>query len=222
MKFAKRVQRAGWGVLVAGLLAFTGSAAAQEPYPQFPRNVDDVGQRVVEPLQTSLHIDSTKADQFKVPRFQVEFHNAGENDLVLSLGTMSPEGRQYPTSISLILHNAQGESQRLELKSSVEEGTAGNKTLLLPLPAGASFSLPIDLENYWAAASKQSVYDLKPGAYSLEAEFVGLVETSDLAQLIRPGLRQVTFDRVIGMDPLTHISNKVQFEVAKPPLTKQD
>lgn len=207
MKFAKRVRRAGWGVFVVGLLAFAGSAAAQERYPQLPENG-------VEPLQTSLHIDNTEAGQFKVPRFRAEFHNAGENDLVLNLGTMSPDGRQYPTSISLILHNAQGESQRLELKSSRQDGATGNTELLLPLPAGARFSLPVDLENYWAPVSKQSAYDLKPGEYSLEAEFVGLVETSDLAQLIRPGLRQVTFDRVIGMDPLTHVSNKVQFEVA--------
>jgi hypothetical protein len=46
--------------------------------------------------------------------------------------------------------------------------------LIVPLPVGSTFSIPVDLEKYWAAASKEFEYKLKPGTYFLEAQFSGI------------------------------------------------
>jgi hypothetical protein len=87
-----------------------------------------------------------------------------------NLGIMSRDGeQQYPTAVSLILVDARGESQLFELKSPLQVSDAGRETLYLPLPVGATFSVPVDVDDYWAPTSKD--YTLKPGTYSLAAQF---------------------------------------------------
>jgi hypothetical protein len=45
--------------------------------------------------------------------------------------------------------------------------------LFLPLPAGATFSFPVDLDDYWAPTSKDfDASRLKPGTYWLAAQFI--------------------------------------------------
>jgi hypothetical protein len=126
-----------------------------------------------------IYVDQAEADQSRVPTFRVELRNVGETDLLLNLGIMTHNGeRQYPTAVSLILANSQGESQRLELKGFRQVSGSANETLFPPLPAGAAFSLPVDLDSYWSAASKEFDRSLKPGSYSLVAQFNGSIETN--------------------------------------------
>ena len=89
----------------------------------------------------------------------------------------------------------------------------------LPVPVGATFSFPVDLHNYWAASPKEFEDKLKPGTYSLEAQFIGFIGTDHRLPLA--GVRgqvlllQASFDMVnpkIGGLPT---SNKLQFEVPR-------
>lgn len=130
-------------------------------------------------LQMRLFVDRAETGQFRIPRFRVELRNVGDTDRLLDLGTMTPDGaRQYPTAVSLILSDAQGKTQRLELRAPRQENSAARKTFLLPLPAGAAFSFLVDLRNYWTIASKQFDPALKPGTYSLMAQLNAFAETS--------------------------------------------
>jgi hypothetical protein len=89
-------------------------------------------------------------------KFRVELRNGRQHDLLLNLGIMNRNGgHQYPNAISLILEDAQGQPQRLELKKSFQVSDARKAGLFLPLPVGATFSFPVDLDNYWAPNTLQ-------------------------------------------------------------------
>jgi hypothetical protein len=118
----------------------------------------------------TIYVDHVDGAQSPVPKFRVELRNAGGNDLILDLGMVL--ARQYPNFVVLTLTDAQGKSRRFDLREpGVIIGIV--RPLAVPLPAGSTFSIPVNLDKYWAAASMEFDYKLKPGAYSIEAQFTG-------------------------------------------------
>lgn len=179
MLSSNRVQRTF--LTAAALLSIGGLSLAQKP------NSRDWGS-ATNGLQMRISVDSSAIEQSKVPKFRVELRNVGEKDLLLNLGTKSLDGRhQYLTAVSLILEDEQGELQWLELKRSVPVGDPGTETLSLPLPVGAVFSFPADLDDYRLATSKESAAQkLEPGTYLIAAHLNGFIR-----EFIRPGLDPV-------------------------------
>ncbi len=124
-------------------------------------------------LQITVYLDDAQGGRSGPPKFRVEFRNAGENDLILNLGVALANGRkQYPNAVFLILTDAQGRSRRLDLR---EPGLIAGRVdpLIVPLPVGSTFSLPVDLDKYWPWASREFDYKLRPGNYSLAAQYIG-------------------------------------------------
>jgi hypothetical protein len=78
--------------------------------------------------------------------------------------------------------------------------------LIVPIPVGAAFSIPLDLDQYWPAASKEFDYHLKPGSYSLEAQFTGRGVSQQEANLDVKGSALMSYWRG------TVTSNRLQFE----------
>lgn len=152
-------------------------------------------------LQLSIVRDSSERRAGGPPMFRVELQNTGKDDLVLSLGMMLGNGRkQYPSAITLIIADSAGKSRIFDLRGPAF--VAGRvDPFILPLPIGAKYSLPIDLNNYWSAASKEFDYKLR-GAYTIEAKFTGeKVPASQDALLAPYWIGKVT-------------SNQLSFEVA--------
>src|SRR5262249_22021599 len=124
----------------------------------------------------------------KAPRFRVELRSTGEDDQILNLGIMLANGRkQYPNAIVLIVTDAQGNSRRLELRG---RGVIAGRMdpLIVPLPAGSSYYLPVDLDKYWAVASRELEYKLDPGKYSIVAQFTGTAVSTKSANLDVKGI----------------------------------
>jgi hypothetical protein len=123
-------------------------------------------------LQLSIVRDSPQIPAVGPPKFRVELRNKGKDDLILNLGIMLANGRkQYPNAIVLILTDSEGKARVFDLREPFY--VAGRlDPLVLPFPTGATFSLRIDLDNYWSAASKEFEYKLR-GSYSIEAKFTG-------------------------------------------------
>ena len=223
MRMSTKVWKPTVPLFAAILLA--GPLFAQQPAQQVLFGQSIPG------LQMRLFVDRVETGQSKIPRFRVELHNVGDAGLLLDLGTMTPDGaRQYPTAVSLILSDAQGETQRLELREPRQPNDAGKKKFLLPLPAGAAFSFLVDVHNYWTIASKQFDLSLRPGTYSLVAQFNAFAETNLREPLsaqgymplagtfyvvyLQPnGVPGATFDIVYSQPNGIPTSNKVQFEV---------
>jgi len=139
---------------------------------------------VVSGLQMRINLDQAESMQVKTPKFRVELRNAEGSDLTLNLGIMLDNGRkQYPTAIFLNLTDTQGKSRRLDL---IEPASVAGRLdpFVLSLPVGATFSMPVDLDKYFAAASKEYDYKPTPGTYSLEAQFTGRGVPRDIDLLL--------------------------------------
>lgn len=158
-------------------------------------------------LQMTIYLDQQESVKSKAPKFRVELRDAGETDLVLNLGFMLANGKkQYPNAIILNLTDAQGTSRRLDLKGA---GFVAGRLdpFIVPVPVGATFSISVDLDNYWAAASKEFEYKPKPGIYSLDAEFTGRGVSQQQANLDVKGIALMPY--WTG----TVTSNQLRFEV---------
>ena len=169
MKLPKTVHKNLFVVLVASLLMLGGLSAALKP------SVKTWG-KAVSGLQMTIYLDHAEGAPSKAPKFRVELRNAGQNDLVVNLGMMLANGkRQYPNAVALTLTDAQGKSRRLDLREPAM--IAGRvDPFVVPIPVDATFSIPVNLDAYWPAASKEGFdYKLKPGNYSLEAQFIILI-----------------------------------------------
>ena len=216
MRSSNKVQRSF--LTAAALLLMGGLSLAQEP------NSGNWGS-AVNGLQMRISVDSSAIEQSKVPKFRVELRNVGEKDLLLNLGTKSLDGRhQYLTAVSLILEDEQGELQWLELKRSVPVGDPGTETLSLPLPVGAVFSFPADLDDYRLATSKESAAQkLKPGTYLIAAHLKGFIPRVVLVaepgvgvpvRFVEPGLlsRFDTVNPETGLGPAP-VSKALRIEI---------
>jgi hypothetical protein len=155
-------------------------------------------------LQITLSPEQAEAGQSKVPKFRVEFRNVGEDDLVLNVGLTLANGRkQYPNAVMLRLKDSQGESRLLNLREPAL--VAGRlDPLVVVLPVGSAFSIPVDIDKYWAG-----IFDhkLKPGTYSLEAQFTG--------RRVTPTTRDTQGIALMPYWEGTVTSNQLRFEVPR-------
>jgi hypothetical protein len=104
-------------------------------------------------------------------RFQVQLRNPTDHDLMLDIGTVLGSV-QVPRRIQLFLTGKDGRTLQVEpLRGNA--GIIGGRVdpMLLPLPAGASYSFPVDLKNYFAPEAHIWQLMLPSGHYKLKAEY---------------------------------------------------
>jgi hypothetical protein len=196
MVLPKRVYETLWGVLFASLLFQGGSSATTQPSPQ-------TWGETVSGLQLTIYLDRAERVQSKTPNFRVELRNAGENDLILNLGSMLANGKkQYPDAVVLTLTDSQGKSQRLVLQGPFY--VVGRvDPLVLPIPVGSTFSIPVHLDKYGPLE-----YKFKPATYSLEAQLTGKGVSQPEANLDVKGIALMPYWKG------TVTSNQLSFEIS--------
>jgi hypothetical protein len=160
-------------------------------------------------LDVTMHLDATGHIQSDLPKFRMELQNVGKRDLVLKLGiTLSNGSKQYPDALVLMIIDPQGKARQFDLIGPA--GVAGRlDPLILPLPVGSTFSLPVDLGKYWAAQSKEFEYKFQRGTYSIQTRFTGKAVTQQEANLDVKGIALMPY--WTG----TVTSNQLPFEVRK-------
>ena len=103
-------------------------------------------------LKMRISPDDTGDSGSTTPAFRVELINSGESDFVLNLGLMLANGdKQYPRAVVLIVTDGTGKLQQFEL---IEPAHIFGRAdpLVVPLPAGCTFSIPVRLNKYLAVA----------------------------------------------------------------------
>jgi hypothetical protein len=125
--------------------------------------------------------------------FRVEFHNPGPEDLVLIMGIALANGsKQYVDAVRYTLKMPDGGVLHLESRGP---GLIAGRVdpLVLPLPAGATFSFPIDLVS--CSATQERVWELHflSGHYSLQAQYSGRGITQPEANLDVKGIALMPF-----------------------------
>ncbi len=108
------------------------------------------------------------------PLFQVQLHNAGKHDMALNLGIMLGNGRmQYADNIHFLLGDSHGKV--LHLAMIAPAIVAGRMDpMVVPLPVGSTFALPVDLKDYGAPDEKVFETNLAGGRYTLRATYAGV------------------------------------------------
>src|SRR5208282_3765702 len=101
-------------------------------------------------LQMSVSPAHESRESSAAFQFRVEIRNVGEKDLLLLLGEMLANGKkQSPSAVRVLLTNPQGENLDCGVPGDgMIAGWVG--PFIVPLPVGASYSLPIDLKNWTA------------------------------------------------------------------------
>ncbi len=153
-------------------------------------------------LKMRISLDDFGNSGSTTPAFRVELINSGESDFVLNLGLMLANGdKQYPRAVVLIVTGGTGKPQQFEL---IEPAHIFGRAdpLVVPLPAGSTFSIPVRLNKYFAVAPMNFDYRFKAGAYFIEASFNG-TSAEDFAI---PGMPYWKG---------TVVSNQLRFEVPK-------
>lgn len=158
-------------------------------------------------LQLIVTLNHADVSQPSHPKFSVEFRNAGQNALILNLGTMLANGeKQFLDAVDLILTDPQGRAHRL-IDTRGPWVIAGRlDPLVVPLCIGCNFSFPVDFNNYWPGDEQV----MEAGMYSIEARFVGRGVSSQEANLDMKGIALMPY----WLETVT--SNQLRFEISEP------
>jgi hypothetical protein len=108
--------------------------------------------------------------------FRVEMRNPSTEDLVLNLGTVLGGGsEQYVNAVEFTLTVPNGRVLHLAPPGPCMIA-ARVDPLIVPLPAGATYSFLVDLEEYSAPSEIERLH-LVPGSYTLQANYTGRTGT---------------------------------------------
>jgi hypothetical protein len=125
---------------------------------------------VVQGLQ--LVISAPEQGKPGQPELQVEFRNVGEHDMSLNLGMMLGNGRsQFPTNVLLSLTDAEGTERELKFKEPPVAGRIDD--YIVPLRAGSTYSLKLNVNQFWVPQSKEFDVKLNAGKNQITAHFEG-------------------------------------------------
>ncbi len=140
-----------------------------------------------------------------MPGFRITLGNAGHMDLVLNIGMLLSNGhRQYPSAIKLLLTDPKGKTWEF---SAGEPMSIGGRLdpFVLALPTGATFTLPLKLED--DVSFRLATADARlAGPCTLKARFAGKGVPFDQANLDYKGVSLMPY--WVG----TVESNEVRFE----------
>lgn len=182
--------------LLYGVLLVLGSSAA--PLSASPQTWG----KPVHGLRIAISLDQTSRRDPLVPGFRVDFRNGSPRDFALDMGIMTAYGK-YSRALFLIITDAQGKSHRFDLIKPV--GIVGHpNAFIVPLAAGTTHSIPVDLGEYWAALSGQWDYKLQPGTYDIQARFIGIDDVNGAGE---PGSLRLWTGTVA--------SNHLRFEITE-------
>lgn len=125
--------------------------------------------------------------------FVVSLQNVGANDFVLNLGMMLANGRvMFPDAIGVVLTNPDGRSRELKFFDRRYPGIAGRvDDFIVALRGGATYVLPITLDQYWSESTGEFGVKLKPGRHRIAVRFDG--RGAAHVNLDTPGVKLLNF-----------------------------
>ena len=181
-------------LLYAVVLVLASSAAPLRADPQ-------AWGKSVNGLRISISLAQTDHPDSRVPGFRVDFRNRSDRDYGLHLGLMAGIGK-YPRALFLIITDAQGKSRRFDLIKPA--GILGHiNPFVVRLPVRGTYSVPVNLDDYWVVLSKEPNYKLTPGTYDIQARFIGIDDVAESG----PG--------ALPLWTGTVVSNHLRFEITQ-------
>lgn len=104
--------------------------------------------------------------------FVISLQNVGAKDFVLNLGIMLANGRvMFPQAVRIVLTNPDGRSRELKIPTPRIAGRVDD--FIVALRGGATYVLPITLDQYSSEETGEYGVKLKPGRHRISARFDG-------------------------------------------------
>lgn len=146
---------------------------------------------VTDGLQMSLSI--SKSSNPDDPEFEVAIRNVGEKDVTLNLGIMLANGKvQLPEKIRLNLADKSGKTRELFFSDKRFAAISGRvDDYVVPLRAGSTYTISLQLDQFWSPDTKEFELRLKPGRYEVSAQFQG--DGAEHINTDMQGMKLVTF-----------------------------
>ena len=166
--------RSAVGVCLALLSVLVCLAAVMPAAHAQDRSHDLSWGPVADGLRMSITRTPSSATATTV-QFRVAIENAGERDAVLNMGLMMANGQVLlPTALFLSITDSQKVGRELSFFSDRSSGRLSGKMddYVVPLRPGATYTMAIDLNHYWAAATKQFPLRLLTGEHTVVARLV--------------------------------------------------
>jgi hypothetical protein len=128
---------------------------------------------VVDGLKMSLSVKTnvTPTD----PELDIAIQNMGTNDIALDLGIMLANGKyQLPDNIGLNITDSLGKLLKLNFFDR-RFGAIGGRVddYAIPLRAGSTYTLEVQLDQFWSGEAGIWGMKLGPGTYNISAELQG-------------------------------------------------
>jgi hypothetical protein len=99
--------------------------------------------------------------------------NVGRSELALNLGTSLGNGKTlYRDKVVLILGDEDKSRTLIVRQTGIVAGRVD--PLVVRLAPGATYSFPVNLDDYWVSPSDNFSTRLRPGYYAIEARFTGV------------------------------------------------
>ena len=131
-------------------------------------------------LGVAASVDGRPAN---IVSFEVSFRNTGANDFVLNLGHMLGNGKvMLPDAVRLVLTRPSGTTCELHYFDRRYPRVAGRvDDFVVALPAEAEYTLRLNGDRLWCAATQEFQTALAPGPYRVTIRFQGRgAETENL------------------------------------------
>jgi hypothetical protein len=124
-------------------------------------------------LELVLERDDWLKSEAGLPGFRVTLLNAGSDDLILNIGILLANGnKQYADAISFLLTDSAGKTWDFTVKTPGAI-TGRVDPFVLPLPAGASYTLPLPLNDNRFFDPLNVGGTLKGGTCTIKARYTG-------------------------------------------------
>jgi hypothetical protein len=107
--------------------------------------------------------------------FILSLHNTSARDFVVNVGEMLANGKvMFPRAVRLALTDPAGLARELQFFDRRYPAVAGRiDDYTVALRAGAMYSFPVSLDQYWSQATNEFVLKLAPGRHRVSARFEG-------------------------------------------------
>jgi hypothetical protein len=163
------------GILAALVIVIVATTSAQKAAPQPDLKTQSWGE-AVNGLQMSISRDEDATGPNRAMHLKVEFRNVSNELMTILLGTRCGPVGGDTSEITLNLLDSEGIRHRLPFLGDgppYPAGCLGEMTfLIVPLPRGASLSLPLDLGKYLDLSDPKNYVGTRfhAGTYSLQAQ----------------------------------------------------
>jgi len=123
----------------------------------------------------ALSIRANSPESSGALRLDVTLENTGQKDILLNLGTMLGNGRiQRPEAIRLLVVDGTGSQRELHYADKDVPGVAGRMDdYPVPLRTGSTYSVALELGDFWCPTTNEHAIVLLPGTYEVRAQITG-------------------------------------------------